>query len=126
MSVRVRPGGMMLANGMTSLEWKRYLREQSRSVNGSTTKAKVKRLKKVALKLVGSRCIWCGSKKVQMAHILPTPVLKHRKGSRGVGEWQRWNDIAKHPDCYRPMCQKHHRMFDNLVNLIVPEEPIPF
>lgn len=99
------------------------------ATGGNTTRAKVARLKKIVRKLVGWRCVWCGTgEDVQLAHVLPTEMSDHHKRS----QWQRYNDAAKHPECYRPMCAKHHRLFDNLTGSLMEaakgakEEPIPW
>lgn len=41
---------------------------------------------------------------------------------------RRYRDVIANSDCYRPMCGKHHRLFDSLASMQskVIEEPIPF
>ncbi len=82
------------------------------------------RLKQRALELIGTRCVWCGSEEnVDAAHIRPTPI--EGKSARGMNA--RWSDVIKHSDCYRPMCHKHHRLFDSLRSQPkFDEELIPF
>lgn len=85
-------------------------------------------LKARALALIGDACVWCGSKEnVDAAHVKPTAL---RGPGRGLEK--RYKDVVKHQDHYRPMCKKHHRMFDAYVaglrELLTKarEEPIPF
>ena len=99
------------------------------ATGGNTTRAKTAKLKKIVRLLVGYRCVWCGTNvDVQLAHVLPTEMSYHQKRS----QWQRYNDAAKNPQCYRPMCRKHHALFDALTGDLmqaakgVKEEPIPF
>lgn len=70
--------------------------------------------------------MWCGSdKNVDLAHVDRTEI--EGRNSRGMNA--RYLDVICNPDAYRPMCRKHHRLFDRLVPVERPqlsEEPIPF
>lgn len=100
------------------------------ATGGNTTKAKVAKLKKVIRRVLGYRCVWCNTNKnVQMAHVRPTKVSLKQKRS----QWERCNDAAKNPDCYRMMCIRCHKLFDTLTHDLMraattlkKEEPIPF
>src|SRR3990167_85756 len=98
---------------------------------GNTTRAKTAKLKKRIRQLLGHRCIWCNTNRdVQMAHVKPTELSGKRSIHRG--QWERCNDVVKHPNCYRKIGRAHHALFDALTGdlmqaaLRVKEEPIPF
>jgi hypothetical protein len=82
-------------------------------------------LKCRAFDLIGGACVFCGTtEKIEAAHVKPTSLC----GSNSRGMDRRYRDIIKNPDCYRPMCGKHHRVFDQLVRVrcTVIDEPMPF
>lgn len=66
-------------------------------------KEKIKRLRG------WSKCAICGStENVEFAHIKPTKLR-----GKGRGRKERYYDLIRHPESYRPLCSKHHREYDN-------------
>lgn len=64
----------------------------------------IRRLKALAVNLVGAACWKCGRRReLEFAHAKPTGL---RGMGRGSGE--RYRDILAHPDCYVRACKTCH------------------
>lgn len=77
-------------------------------------------LKVRAFVAIGVQCVFChDGQDLHCAHVGRT-LLK----GPGRGMQQRYSDVLKNPDKYRPMCKDCHRTFDALVASIRKEPPV--
>ncbi len=86
------------------------------------------RLRMRAFDAIGWACIWCGGafgEPLEAAHVKTTGL-----NGQGRGLDRRYRDVLAHPECYRPMCRRCHRLYDQLRALEgaveCKDEPIPF
>lgn len=67
------------------------------------------RLRQRAYQAVGASCKLCGDRSaVEFCHIVATGL----RGS-GRGQYRRWLDVVRNPDCYLPMCRFCHEIYDS-------------